>query len=156
VSAGLEDVIKELKALGLTAQVVRGAEAINVWMDNTEMPDATVWPPRGDNGWAWGHSFQWGADADADADAVACRVAETLAGAGLMSATSDTNLFKLEIETGNTAFTENPGELGRVLRVLADQVDKGVVAGPVIDGKGLQVGTFWFGDGYATDADSDD
>ncbi len=69
---------------------------------------------------------------------------------------TDTRLFQLEIETYNTAFKENPGELGRLLRVLADQVDKGVIAGPVIDGKGLQVGTFWFGDGYATDADADD
>lgn len=53
-------------------------------------------------------------------------------------------LFQIEIETDNSAF-EDSGELGRLLRKMADQVDEGRTTGPVIDINGNQVGSYRFG-----------
>ncbi len=64
-------------------------------------------------------------------------------------------LFKLEIETDNSAFVENPEELARLLRIVADKTNDGRREGPIIDANRLRVGTFWFEEDTGVDTDSD-
>lgn len=65
------------------------------------------------------------------------------------------SLFQLEIETGNSAFRDDPGELARLLRIVAKKTEDGHTQGPIMDANGLRVGTFWFEEDTGIDTDTD-
>lgn len=50
----------------------------------------------------------------------------------------------IELTTDNSAFEENPGEVSRILRLIADRADEGawetMTAMPLSDGNGNRVG----------------
>ena len=52
--------------------------------------------------------------------------------------------FRIDIGTGNAAFKDDPGELGRILRDIANRVDRGEKSGKVPDVNGNMVGRFDF------------
>lgn len=85
MSATVENVAAELMKLGLDATVRTTDEHtfIIVFVESNfgNLPDATVWPPRGtpSTDWSWGHQFEHGLAHDADAATVATRIKETLA-----------------------------------------------------------------------------
>lgn len=51
----------------------------------------------------------------------------------------------IELNTDNSAFEETPGEVSRILRLIADRADEGewetMTALPLSDGNGNKVGT---------------
>lgn len=49
--------------------------------------------------------------------------------------------MKVEFKTGNAAF-EDPAEVGRILRMVATQIDNGKISGAVQDCNGNKVGKF--------------
>jgi hypothetical protein len=48
---------------------------------------------------------------------------------------------KIEFKTGNAAF-EDPGEVSRILREVADRIDDGVVSNSIMDINGNKIGKY--------------
>lgn len=52
--------------------------------------------------------------------------------------------FRFEIQTGNAAFTDQPGfEIARLLRQAAENVEAGALSAQVADINGNTVGSWW-------------
>lgn len=49
--------------------------------------------------------------------------------------------MKMEFKTGNAAF-DDPDEIGRILRMVATQIDSGETSGTIRDSNGNRVGKF--------------
>lgn len=80
--ATVAQVIDELDQLGLYAEPIRTTPderaGLNVFKDGERYPAASVWVPKGEEGWIWGPSYQWGAYADDDAQTVAEKISRTI------------------------------------------------------------------------------
>ena len=50
--------------------------------------------------------------------------------------------FRIDIGTSNAAFKDDPGELARLLRKVADRLDRGDKDGRIVDINGNVVGRF--------------
>lgn len=79
--ATVAQVIEQLDRLGLTGVVLRTKPeeraGINVFTD-AKFPAATVWVPKGEEGWIWGPNYQYGAYSDDDAQTVADKISRTI------------------------------------------------------------------------------
>jgi hypothetical protein len=52
--------------------------------------------------------------------------------------------FFIKIQGGNAAFSDNPGELTRIIRECAGKIDKGQWTGKLADINGNMVGIYSF------------
>ena len=61
-----------------------------------------------------------------------------------------TATFTMTVESANAAFEDEPDEeMARILRIVAEKIDDGYMAGPLLDRNGNTVGHFSYDDGGA-------